>query len=123
MWIIKINSLGIKVWDKTIGGLGEDILGTVKLLGDGSILLAGHSDSDLGGDKSSYSFGLGLPDLWLVKLDANRNKIWDNAFGGANSDFFSSLNVSNDGGFLISGFSNSAANAVKSQNSIGLEFN
>ena len=119
-WIIKINASGIKVWDKTIGGQGEDVLGSVKLLQDGSILLAGHSDSNLGGDKSVSSFGLSTPDLWLVKLDANRNKIWDNAYGGSSTDVFSALNISADGGLLISGISNSGINTVKSQNAIGV---
>ncbi|MFY8022268.1 MAG: T9SS type A sorting domain-containing protein, partial [Bacteroidia bacterium] len=119
-WMIKINASGIKVWDKTIGGQGEDILGSVKVLQDGSILLAGQSDSNIDGDKSVSSFGLGTPDLWLVKLDANRNKVWDNAYGGTSTDLFSSFNLSSDGGFLISGISNSAANTIKSQNSIGI---
>jgi hypothetical protein len=118
-WIIKINSVGIKVWDKTIGGIGEDILGTVKLLADGSILLAGQSDSDIGFDKTSNTFGLGVPDLWLVKLDSSRNKVWDNSYGGVGTEGFSAFNLSNDGGFLISGISNSASNSIKSQNGIG----
>ncbi|MFY8021564.1 MAG: PKD-like domain-containing protein, partial [Bacteroidia bacterium] len=119
-WIIKINSLGIKVWDKTIGGVSEDVLGTVKLLPDGSILLAGQSDSNLGADKSVSNFGFSTPDLWLVKLDANREKVWDYAYGSTTTDFFTSLNISADGGFLISGFSNGGSNTVKSQNAIGV---
>ncbi len=74
-WIIKINSLGIKVWDKTIGGIGQDVLRAIKLLPDGSMLLAGNSESDVSGDKSTSSFGINTADLWLVKLDADRKKL------------------------------------------------
>jgi PKD repeat protein len=119
-WLVKINSSGLKIWDKTIGGNSQDVLVSIKTLSDGSMLLGGNSDTDLNGDKSTYNFGTSGKDFWLIKLDQNRNKIWDNSYGGTADDILTTLYTTPDGGIILGGFSNSASNAVKSQNAIGL---
>lgn len=45
-------------------------------MGDGGITVAG----------GTTSFGAGNADLWIIRLDANGNIIWGNAYGGANDD-------------------------------------
>ena len=124
-WIVKVNSAGIKQWDKRFGGTEEDHLYAMQLTSDGDILLGGPSNSDISGDKSQPNWDTIPPytfDLWLVRTDSSGNKIWDKRFGGANDeDDFSSINQTSDNGFLLGGTSYSSANGDKTEFNLGPE--
>lgn len=77
-WIVKIDSLGNKLWDKTFGGNNDDNLTTLLPTTDGNYLLGGTSSSGISGDKSQPSQG---EDYWVVKIDANGKKIWNKTLG------------------------------------------
>ncbi|MDF9796527.1 putative secreted protein [Catalinimonas alkaloidigena] len=67
-WVVKIDALGNKQWDKTLGGNQDDWLEAASLQTDGSYMLAGWSSSSASGDKSENSKG--ETDFWAVKIDA-----------------------------------------------------
>ncbi len=115
-WVIKIDEDGNKLWDKTIGGNNDDYLHSVLATSDGGYLLAGFSDSDASGDKSEN--GKGGNDYWVVKIDANGNKLWDKTIGGNNDDYLHSV-LATSGGYLLAGFSDSDASVDKSELSKG----
>src|SRR6202035_2842884 len=48
-WIVKIDSLGNKQWDKDFGGTGDDELYSLQQTTDGGYILGGNSDSGIGG--------------------------------------------------------------------------
>src|SRR5436190_4819988 len=48
-WIVKINSAGVKQWDKLFGGNGNEGLRTVKQTSDGGYIIAGWSMSGISG--------------------------------------------------------------------------
>src|SRR5205085_1142487 len=66
-WIVRIDKDGNKIWDKTIGGTGEDRLSSMIPSPDGGYLLGGTSNSEKGGDKTEPTRGGN--DFWLVKID------------------------------------------------------
>jgi hypothetical protein len=68
-WAVKISSTGTKQWDKRFGGSAAEELRTVLQTSDGGYLLAGRSDSGIGGDKSQASQG--GTDYWMVKVSSN----------------------------------------------------
>ena len=72
-------------WDKRFRGSGEEWCESVIATTDGGYLLVGGSDSPADGDKSEASRG-GM-DMWVVKIDANGNKVWDKTFGGSDLDY------------------------------------
>ena len=82
-WVVKIDTLGNKLWDKRFGGSDRD-LGHSILTNDGNYILAGQSLSTSEGDKSGISRG-GY-DYWIVKIDENGSKIWDKTLGGSGHD-------------------------------------
>ncbi len=84
-WIVKIDSLGNKVWDKTYGGSAVDQIRDVIEIENSSLLLFGESSSSANGTKTASNKG-GY-DLWLVKVDSLGNTIWDKSYGGADNDF------------------------------------
>lgn len=116
-WLIKLDATGNKVWDKTIGGSGSDILTSLAQTTDGGYILGGYSNSGISGDKSQASPG--SYDYWLLKVDALGNKSWDKTFGGADFDQLTSLSQTVDGGYILGGYSNSGISGIKSQASKG----
>ncbi|QNF35466.1 T9SS type A sorting domain-containing protein [Adhaeribacter swui] len=116
-WLVKIDVNGAKTWDKTIGGSSFDYLQTVQQTTDGGYILGGHSFSPAGGNKSAASKGYG--DFWIVKTDAAGNVQWDKTLGGNLDEIFTSMVLTNDGGYLAGGVSKSAVGGDKSAASKG----
>jgi hypothetical protein len=119
-WIVKTDSLGNKIWDKRFGGTNDDLLYSIQQTSDGGYIFGGYSASGAGGDKTQNTWS-GTSDYWIVKTDSLGNKQWDKDFGGTNSDFFSSLKQTSDGGYILGGTSASSASGDKSQNVVGIE--
>jgi hypothetical protein len=104
-WVVKIDAAGTRVWDKSFGGGGTEYLASAIATSDGGYLLGGTSTSGASGDKSEPSRG--DSDIWIVKIDAAGNKLWDKTFGGSNGDGLGSIFQTPEGGYLLGGFSNS----------------
>lgn len=92
-WIIKLDSVGNKEWDKTYGGSDDDYLKSLIQTADGGYAVAGET----------LSFGAGGKDVWFIKLDSDGNKIWDKTFGGSKYDYAESLIQTMDGGYVVAG--------------------
>lgn len=112
-WLIKIDANGNKVWDRTLGGDDTDYLASIILNNDGSFVLGGWSFSGIYADKTEPSRG--SYDYWLVKIDANGNKLWDKTFGGNNWDRLNHVVATHDGGYLMGGYSASGISGDKTQ--------
>jgi hypothetical protein len=110
-WAVKIDSNGSKLWDKTFGGGGADYCQSVTATTDGGYLLAGRSDSPVGGDKSEGSRGSW--DYWAIKIDANGTKLWDKRFGGSLIDYCHDVIATTDDGYLLAGWAYSSFWIVK----------
>ncbi|MFC5271775.1 T9SS type A sorting domain-containing protein [Adhaeribacter terreus] len=98
-------------WDKALGGGDGDNLTCFGQTSDGGFILGGNSASGIGGDKSQVHFGNG--DFWIVKTDANGNKIWDKTFGGSAYDMLVAVHQTSDGGYILGGYSNSPVSGNK----------
>ena len=96
-WLIKIDKMGNRIEDKTFGGSIEDCCSSLIQINDKGFLAAGYT----------YSYGAGLEDFWLIKIDSQGNKIWDKTFGGSASDVCISVIQTTDGGFLAAGSTSS----------------
>jgi len=116
-WIIKTDSLGNKQWDKRFGGTNIDKLYSVKQTSDGGYILGGFSFSGIGGDKTQPSKG--IYDFWIVKTDALGTKQWDKDFGGTSDDALYSLEQTDDGGYILGGYSWSGISGDKTQDTWG----
>lgn len=118
-WIIKLDSNGTKQWDKSFGGIETDVLFTVKQTTDTGYILGGYSLSNISGNKTQVQWGGG--DYWIVKTDSLGSIQWDKDFGGTSTEFFSSLQQTSDGGFILSGWSRSDSTGDKTEYSYGGE--
>lgn len=124
-WIVKIDSNGSKLWDKTIGGDDYDYLKTIVATADGGYLLGGTSTSAIGADKSQSKHG--RSDYWIVKIDSTGNKQWDRTVGSSYDPFYSidkfqSMVLTPDGGCILGGSSNSDVGGDKTDTSRGIGY-
>ena len=117
-WIVKIDSLGIKQWDRAFGGFGNDNLYAMQQTSDGGYILGGVSHSDIGGDKTQNSWG--GSDYWIVKVDSLGIKQWDKDIGGASDDDkFGNISQTFDKGYFIAGNSDSHITGDKTEDNLG----
>ena len=81
------------IWDNNFGGMLNEMGTSCEVLPDSSIIILG----------TTYSYGSGLADLYLVKTDYLGNPIWTRAYGGDSTDFGYDVQMTTDGGFIIVG--------------------
>src|SRR6185436_9234691 len=102
-WIVKIDSLGNKQWDKDFGGTYYENFYSLHQTADGGYILGGYSESGISGDKTQPV--LGYDDYWIIKIDSLGNKQWDKTFGGTCSERLYALQQTTDRGYIMGGYS------------------
>ncbi len=112
-WMVKVSSTGSIEWDKTIGGNGYDVLAKVLTMPDHGFLLCGSSFSNISGDKTED--GKGGNDYWIVKTDSSGSILWQKTIGGNLADFLYDACLTNDGGFIAGGLTNSGLSGNKTE--------
>ena len=98
-WVVKLDISGTIQWQKSLGGTKIDIGLSIQQASDNGYIVAGWSDS--------LALGNGAADYWLMKLDPSGNITWQAPFGGTGTDFAYSVDITADGGFVVSGNSSS----------------
>jgi gliding motility-associated-like protein len=109
-FIIRIDSLGNKLWDKRYGSDTTDRCFKAIQNQDGYLLI-GTSASKRNAIKSEDSRG-GF-DYWLVQIAPDGTKRWDKTYGGSGYDQPHNAVVTDDGGYLIIGHSDSPISGDK----------
>lgn len=104
-WCVRIDENGTPLGDYTIGGDRFDRLNDALLCPDGTILLAGQTESNPSFNKTAPFFGVN--DMWVVKCTTTGSVIWDAGFGGNGQDVCQRIRPTSDGGFLAIGQSTS----------------
>ncbi|HKR03153.1 MAG TPA: T9SS type A sorting domain-containing protein [Bacteroidia bacterium] len=118
-WLVKTDSLGNIQWQNTIGGSDDDIALSAHQTADGGYVIAGPSVSDISGDKTENNLGAPATfDYWIVKTDSAGNVQWDNTIGGAGNDQLGGVQQTNDGGYILGGFSDSNISGDKTENNV-----
>jgi len=97
VYVVKLDAKGNLQWTKTIGGPHTEEGYSLIQTSDGGYAIAG----------STFSFGAGQLDVYVVKLDAKGNLQWTKTIGGENEDLGSSLIQTSDGGYAIAGYTGS----------------
>jgi hypothetical protein len=103
LWLVKLNASGDLIWQKCIGGSGQDYPWEMKAINGGNFMLVGMTNSN-NGDVSGNKGGF---DLWMVKISGNGDLLFQNCFGGTGFDRGQSVQQTSDGGFLLTGSSDS----------------
>lgn len=103
-WVIKLDPSGNLTWQKSLGGDLDDLAYSIKETTDGGYIVTGNSFSN----NDQVTNNKGGADIWTVKLKSNGIIDWQKTYGGSGGDFGKSIAVTDEGGYIISGYSNSA---------------
>lgn len=92
-YVVRTDMYADTLWTGTFGGSGDDALTCIQTASDGAYILAGYTSS----------FGAGMADGWLIKLDVSGDTLWTRTFGGAGNDYIYSVWQTSDGGYILGG--------------------
>lgn len=119
LWTVKLSSTGNIIWNQVYGGTGAEFLSSVISLPDNSFILAGSTGSDPGGDVSETNRG--ITDYWMIKIDNSGNKVWDHRYGGSSAERCNYAYLTDDGGFILCGYTLSPISGEVSESPKGLQ--
>lgn len=96
-YLIKTDNNGSALWTRVFGGSGIDIGECVLQTSDGGYIIAGESSS----------YGAGGYDFSLIRLNPIGDTLWTKTYGGSGADIVYSIQQSSDGGYIMTGRTNS----------------
>ncbi|MDD2890431.1 MAG: T9SS type A sorting domain-containing protein [bacterium] len=96
-WLIKTDTFGIPIWNKTFGGTDSDCIYSVTKTMDSGYIMTGYTKS----------FGAGGSDVWFIKTDASGDTIWTRTYGDSNNECAYSIINAIDSGYVAIGTRNS----------------
>ncbi|RLD30590.1 MAG: hypothetical protein DRI70_00700 [Bacteroidetes bacterium] len=99
-WILKISETGVLLWNRTFGGSNDDVATNISKTSDGGYIVSGYSRSNDGDVTGNEGFW----DYWILKLNANGNKVWNKTFGFLGEDRAWDVFQTKDGGYFVTGF-------------------
>jgi hypothetical protein len=111
-WVLKLEEDGSVDWQKTYGGDGNDYASSIQQICD-EIDCADGVDNDTDGETDEYafvvagqtdSFGASGWDYWVLKLEEDGSSVdWQKTYGDAGDDMAYSIQQTTDGGYVVSG--------------------
>ena len=108
--VVKLDATGNISWTKLLGGNAEESAASVQQTPDGGFIIVGHSSSSASGNVTQTN--VGVEDAWVVKLNSAGAVQWSRLYGGSQSDFATSVDLTADGGYIITGYTNSSASGA-----------
>ncbi len=106
IWVVKTSKTKAIEWQVLLGGSSWDHVYSVVQSPDGGYLVAGYTKSN-DGDVVGHRGNMYSSDAWLVKLSATGSIQWTKCMGGSNTDGFTSVVNTTDGGYFVVGYSDS----------------
>jgi hypothetical protein len=81
LWMLKISTNGILIWEKTIGATSFDVARSISKTDDHGFIIAGNSRSSDAGFTNQ-----GQNDAWILKVNTSGNVVWKKFIGGSEND-------------------------------------
>ncbi len=89
----EVQAVEERAWERTLGGKDHDKIDSIQQTIDGGFIGAGSTNSK----------GAGASDAWIFKLNADGELLWERTFGGELDDSAKHIQQTTDGGFIVSG--------------------
>jgi Tol biopolymer transport system component len=93
IYVLKVDEAGNEIWSQRMGGPERERAGDIQPVADGGYVVVG----------STSSYGSGTQDLFLIRLDAEGQELWSQAYGGEFIEEGHAVHQTLDGGFLVLG--------------------
>ena len=89
-------------WKKALGSPGDERPGLVQAASDGGYVVVGKGAMNGGNITGNHGGG----DIWVAKLDATGNLVWQKALGGTGIEEGRGIRQTPDGGYIVIGDTN-----------------
>jgi len=93
VYLIRTDSLGGEIWEKTFGGSSDDEGYSVSLTQNGDYIVSGNTSS----------LGAGGVDAYILRVGKIGNLLWSRAIGGKADDHCYSHDITDDGRLILCG--------------------
>lgn len=103
VFLIKLDSNGNFLWDKTIYSNGEDRASAVKSDTNGNVFSIGDFSSVVQFEGFSLANTNGFEDIFIQKLDKNGNYVWTKTIGGLGYDTPLGLEIDSNQDLIVVG--------------------
>lgn len=103
VYLVKLDSMGNTLWEKTFGGFLNDVGKAVIQVADSGYFIAGFTNS----------YGAGGYDAYIIRTDKMGNLVWQKTYGGLDWDFATDLVRTPDGDIAIVGNTSSYGGGKK----------
>jgi hypothetical protein len=97
IWILKLTRKGEIEWQKTYDGNSSDWSNSIRQTNDGGYIFGG----------GTISFGAGLPDILVLKLNPYGSIEWQRTYGESYNDLIFSIHQTDDNSYILGGWSRS----------------
>jgi len=98
-WVIKTNSAGGLMWEKTYGGMGSEGISDIQQTNDGGYIATGSSSSSDGDIEENN----GARDFWILRLNNSGTIVWQKNLGSEGDDYAFSIQQTADQGYAVAG--------------------
>lgn len=108
----KLDNAGNLIWVKNLGGTDLEEGYSVHQTIDGGYFITGYTRST----DVNIAINYGLKDIWVIKTNSLGTIQWEKTYGGSNDERAYYSSQTSDGGFIMSGYTQSADNDVTFNN-------
>jgi hypothetical protein len=105
IYVVKTDEGGNLEWSAKYGGTGNDYGISIDYTSDGGYIVLGETNS--------FTPGTENYDLYLLRVDQDGDTLWTRTFGGPNREGGGSVFHTDDGGFLVCGYTTSFGHGAK----------
>ena len=93
LWVVALDPDGSISWQNAYGGTGYDFARSIEVTSDGGYIVAG----------STESFGAGIRNAWVLKLNPDGSVAWQKAYGDQGIEYCYAVRETGDGGYIAAG--------------------
>ena len=94
VYLVKIDNNGDTMWSRTYGGIESDYGESAAATSDSGFVITGFTES----------FGAGLRDIYILRLNALGDTLWTKTLGGVSTESAKDIAITSNGDIIITGF-------------------
>ncbi len=107
IFILKLDSTGVLVWVKSVGGIEDDYGKSIAVDGIGNVYVTGFFGDKVDFDPGSGVYSIqsdGFQNIFILKVDSIGNFVWAKKIGAEGHDEASSISLDLNGNVIITGY-------------------
>jgi hypothetical protein len=97
LWVVKLNLNGVVLWERFLGGTGDDQGYKIVESAAGNLITVGQFKS-LNADSTMWQ-----NDAWVVAMDSEGQPLWEERFGGNADDYAFAVGQDANGQIVVAG--------------------